>query len=167
MGRGRFRLLQSCLSVAVPDRVWACSPLIQASAAPAVASSVAISAHAVLPLLSPPACVTPPAAATWWWAPPTPAARAATGARRLQPLPAHITGLDLCPAWTSRTWIAPPAAPRVARAGPARTSHQMCHDACPPYPLPLCATPKRPEPGKLGQHLGLFLSPFSVVSLFS
>lgn len=129
--------------------MWVCSPLIQASAAPAVASSVAISAHAVLPLLSPPACVTLPAAATWWWAPPTPAARAATGARRLQPLPARIT-CTLCPARTSRTLNAPP----VAHASPALASQESvsrcAHAACPPYPLPLCATPRPPAPGEAG-----------------
>lgn len=163
MGRGHFRLPQSCLSVAVPDRAWACSPLLQASAAPAVASSVAISAHAVLPLLSPPACVTPLAAATWWWAPPTPAAQAATGARRLQPLPAHITG-TLRPARTSRTRNTP----RIARTGPPKNQSPDVHTL---HVLPtsfLCVLfPSTLSPGRLGQHFGLFLSPFSVVSLFS
>lgn len=122
--------LRQCLML-----VWACSPLFQASAAPAVASSVAISAPAVLPLLSPPASAAPPAAVTWWWAPPMPAApalasapvaRAVIGARPLQPLPARLPG-PLGPTRTSRNRTPLPLLPHASpAAGLPRTGPQMC-----------------------------------------
>lgn len=146
MGRGHFPCPKAAWLWLCLMRLWACSPLIQASAAPAVASSVAISAQAVLPLLSPPASVAPPAAATWWWAPPTPAAGAVTGARRLRPLPARIAR-TVCPAGTAQSRNAPrAAAPRIAQTRPpaAHTPHVL--PGCPLRVPP----PGAPSPREAG-----------------
>lgn len=143
LGRGIFACpkapgLWRCLM-----RLWACSPLIQASAAPAVASSVAIFPPAVLSLLSPRTSAAPPAAATWWWERAS-AAGAVTGARRPQPLPASPappcqdlgtgTALPRCPSLASR------GLPRPGHQRHARTLSVLRSRSC------RVPSPRRPEP---------------------
>lgn len=148
LGRGIFACpkapgLWRCLM-----RLWACSPLIQASAAPAVASSVAIFPPAVLSLLSPRTSAAPPAAATWWWERAS-AAGAVTGARRPQPLPASPAPpcQDLGTGPGNRNGP-PAAAPPLASRGLPGPGHQRhaltlsvlrSRSCCVP-------SPRRPEP---------------------
>lgn len=105
-------------------------PPIQASAAPAVASSVAISAPPVLPLLSPAESAAPRAAATWWWAPapappapgPAPAAWPVRSARAARAHP------------VTRRPRTPAAAP--ASCWPSESRGPEVRTARPPHLLP-------------------------------